>query len=117
MLAVGKGPKRRRVVNGPKPSGTYLLGAEFEIPVHFYDTIPVGLAYDGFELEKLIGIMRERQSVLHSVEAISMLDTEDLQVKTNTLFIKLKTLETLNFGGKPTEQQRTDDNVSHWMLR
>lgn len=115
MLAVAR--KKRRLHTKIQPSATLLLGAEFEIPVHFYDTLPSGKQYEEIDLEHLITVCRERQQALHHVESIYMIDTDDVKQKSTALMDKLKTLKTLNFSVKPTEQQRTDDNMSHWVLR
>jgi len=105
MQAIGGVNRRKRAHRSiAKPSATLLLGTEFEIPVHFYDSLPIGAQYDGIDLEHLINICRERQQALHHVEAVAMMDS-DLPTKTSAIMDKLKNLEKLNLTLKPTEKQ------------
>ena len=58
-----------------------MAGAEFQIPVHFYDKIPMGLQYESVDLEHIITICRERQKALHLVESVALQQFDDEQQK------------------------------------
>merc|ERR1712227_164234 len=78
----------------------------------------MGLQYESVDLEHIITICRERQKALHLVESVALQQFDDEQQKVNALKNKLKEqLAILNLGRTPNEQQRIDDNISHWMLK